>query len=256
MEAGAAIEKAEPQNVHIDKPQKRPAGQPKGEFLQRPSARDGGAVKKVRPGETALREGSQALDRFLRGITIMLLDPRGDSLVESVVLKMIPQPAFRAVDQVAEVNGSLERNPFRLKQAHKPGRVEAAVLDPTSPENRLEADAVGYFRPRRIRNDPKNLVPQVGWGNFIGVGVVHPRIFEGQSQGSLAMVPLVIEVSLDDARAGRTGDCNRSVGAERIEDENIVAPFHRFQAGGKIGFFVSRQDENGNHLLGKANNRI
>src|ERR1700683_5019633 len=154
------------------------------------------------------------------------------------MLKMILQPAFPSMDLIAEVDRTLEGNLVRLKKPNDPGRIKTAVLDPSFAEHGFEPDAISHFRTRGVGGNSQKFIAQFKRGYFIRVGVVNPGIPEWQPQGSRAMLFFVIEGSLNDARARSPCDFHGVVRAERIENNDVVAPFHGLQTGGKIGLLV------------------
>ena len=58
------------------------------------------------------------------------------------------------------------------------------------------------------------------------------------------MIFLVVKGPLEDSRASRFGNFHSPVGAEGIENDDVVTPFDRLKAGRKHRFFVQGQNEN------------
>jgi hypothetical protein len=88
----------------------------------------------------------------------------------------------------------------------------------------------------------QHLLRQGRRSDFIGVGIKNPFIFEWQIQRSGALVPLVIEAALKNARAGPRSDFEGTIRAVRIKNDDIVAPAHSFEAAWQIDFLVQGED--------------
>jgi len=54
------------------------------------------------------------------------------------------------------------------------------------------------------------------------------------------MLSLVIKDPLDDPCTRGPGYFHSAIRAERIKNKDVIAPFYRLQAGGKIGFLIQR----------------
>lgn len=64
-------------------------------------------------------------------------------------------------------------------------------------------------------------------------------------QAGISLGGVIVEPSLNHARAHLLRDCDCPVAAEGIQDDDVVCLTHRSNTVGKIAFFVQRQDEDG-----------
>src|SRR5262249_53956278 len=117
--------------------------------------------------------------------------------------------------------------------------INSAMANPSAHEEIFVAKAIGDIRLIRISGDGEEFVAEFGREDFVGVGVIDPGMFEGDVfERPILMSGPVVEFSLDDARAGGFGDGERLIGAEGVENDDVVAPFYRFEASGKIFLLV------------------
>src|SRR5262249_44052519 len=66
-------------------------------------------------------------------------------------------------------------------------------------------------------------------------------------QGGFTLGAVVVEGPLHDTGPGGAGDLHGAVLAVRVEDHDIVAPAHRFEAAGQVRLFVAGQDQDRDH---------
>ena len=93
-----------------------------------------------------------------------------------------------------------------------------------------------------------HLVDQGGGGALVGVEQEDPGVAEGEgAEGEVALRGEVVEVALVEVSAVGAGDLRSAVGAEGVEDVDVVGPAEGGEAGGEIGLFVAGEDEHREH---------
>ena len=157
-----------------------------------------------------------------------------------------------AVDDRHRVHQPLEADVPRLEEAHDHAR-RHRVADPLAQEEVLPAAVEGHLGARGVGGDRLDLGAQL-WGHaLVGVEVEDPRVAEGDGVHRPVLVGRpVVEGALDHAGALGQRDLLRAVLAQAVEDDDIVEPRQRVEAGADVGLFVEREDEDGDRHGGRG----
>lgn len=130
-------------------------------------------------------------------------------------------------------------------QSTEPGRIAAAPPDPLSkpivlsPHMEHADGRLGCCYRR------SHLRPELRCDPFIRIHHEHPGMpVRRPIQPGISLGGVIIEPSLNHARAHLLRDLDRPVAAEGIQHDDVVCLTHRSNTVGKIAFFVQRQDEN------------
>ena len=85
-------------------------------------------------------------------------------------------------------------------------------------------------------------------GALVGVEDEQPWVLERQrSKRGIALLCVTVEGPRRDVRATRAGDVGGAIGGFGVEDVDVVRKRDGVEAAGKVGFFVAREDEDGEH---------
>src|ERR1039457_4346291 len=117
------------------------------------------------------------------------------------------------------------------------------MLDPTAHEHILTAHPKcspliaipGYHL--------KHFAGQFLSGKLVCIGIEYPRMLEAHLQRCRALTPLVIELPLHNPRSERPRDFHCSIGAVRIENDNVVTPGHRVETPRQVLLLIEREDQ-------------
>src|SRR5207249_4567838 len=126
----------------------------------------------------SLRQGPETFPRFMPGIAVMFLEPRVQPFVETVVLEMILQAAFRSLDHGHRVDQTFPPHFLRTKEPKNPGWIDSAMAQPLPHEEVLVAEAKGHAGLVGVAADGLQLIAQLSRNNFIGVRIINPGMFE------------------------------------------------------------------------------
>ena len=179
-----------------------------------------------------------------------MAEDEGAEIARDDVDVVVPQPADATVDdEVLVVETSLAPTAAGAKQAQVIRRILPAMPDPAPEEDGALAEqvaVVGAVLPRQRRPD---LVDQLRREPLIGIQAQRPRGGDPQVvERPVALYGVVLERVLDHLATGRARDLQGTVGAARIDHEDLgIQPLQAAQGVGQVGLLVQRQDDDREH---------
>jgi hypothetical protein len=103
-----------------------------------------------------------------------------------------------------------------------------------------------HFRPARSASRRHcqfcDFASQFSRHSLVGVYEQDPVCGDGLER-RVALGGVIGKTALDEARPGTAGNLGGAVGAERVEDDDLVGPAQAGQAVGEVFFFVEGEDD-------------
>ena len=119
--------------------------------------------------------------------------------------------------------------------------------DPSAHEVVPAPTEVGNLLARCVRRNTEDLGAQIVAHTFVGIEIEDPGIVElDVLHRPVLMRCPVVEGPLNHAGTMFRRDVPRSIGADAVENHNIVEPLQAVQACTDVCFLISREDQDGN----------
>jgi len=136
----------------------------------------------------------------------------------------------------------LEAHFARPQEANLVDRVRCSVAEPNAEQHSFG----GYLEPTEaiFCGYSATLLKEIWSETLIGIQMKNPVIFERDTvQGKIPLVGEIGETTLEDAGAGPPGNLDGSVGTERVEYHNVVAPANRFETSRQVCLLIESKNE-------------
>jgi hypothetical protein len=161
------------------------------------------------------------LEGFEGAVGVVAVEPVADSFAEREVVKVTGELADRAVRNGDGIDETLVAHLFGTEEPEVKGR-GLDVLEPCVEKEVAAANAEGNGVGGRL-DGALEAGYKLGSGTLIGVEIEDPLMAERDIEESPILVRgPVVKDTLGDDGSGLAGDFYSSVGAERVEDVDVV----------------------------------
>jgi hypothetical protein len=253
-EAGGAVEEAAFDDVEKDEFDERAAWEAVEEFLLVEAAlvkifhRERGTEmgEDASGGCVGLPVGEDLLG-LKGGVLVVAVEPVAVALAEGVVIEIAGDAADGAVGDGDGVDEALVAQVGGKKEAQVEGR-GLDVFEPGAVEEVAALYAEGHVLAGVV-GGVLEAAFEFGGDALVGVEVEDPGVLEGEiGDGPVLMGGPVVEGALVGVGSGSLCDGEGVVGAEGVEDVDVVGPGYGGEAGGEVLLLVAGEDEDGDHL--------